>query len=80
MTYDERLEQINALLPALSSPALLAHINGEIASLTVSLIETNDEQTRGRLKALRDLINLPEALQYERDGLAAELTAQAASA
>lgn len=80
MTYEDRIEQINALLPALAHAALLAHLHEEIACLTASLIETNDDQTRGRIKALRDLINLPETLQAEREGIAAELTAQAASA
>ena len=80
MTYEDRIEQINALLPALANPALIVHITEQIASLTVSLIETNDDQTRGRIKALRSLINLPEALLYERNHIAAELTEQSASA
>jgi hypothetical protein len=80
MNLEDRVEQINGLIPALQAPALVAHVSNEIRLLTDRLVRADDEQTRGRIKALRDLINLPEALRAERDGIAAELTAQAASA
>lgn len=80
MKLDERVEQINMLLPALLAPSLIGYLTDEISRLTSHLISADDEQTRGRIKALRDLINLPESLQSERDGIAAELTANAASA
>ncbi len=80
MNLEDRIEQINGLVPALQAPSLVAHLDQEIASLTARLISADDEQIRGRIKALRDLINLPEALQAERAGIDAELTAKAASA
>ena len=80
MTYEDRITQINALLPALANPALLAHITEQIARLTEKLISANDEQTRGAIQALSTLINLPEALQYERDGIAAALSEQSGAA
>lgn len=80
MNLEDRVEEISGLIPALQAPALVVHINNEIAGLTARLVSADDEQIRGRIKALRDLINLPEALQAEREGIAAELTAQAASA
>lgn len=80
MNYHDRLAEIDALTAALKCPALLAHIAERIAEHTNRLIGEDHEQTRGRIKALRDLINLPETLQFERDHIAAELTEQSASA
>jgi hypothetical protein len=61
MNLEDRVEQINGLIPALQAPALVAHVSNEIRLLTDRLVRADDEQTRGRIKALRDLINLPEA-------------------
>lgn len=80
MTHEERLEQINKLMPALQSPALAAYINETVASLTQSLINQNNEETRGRVKALRDLLTLPEALQQERKALTAALSEESDAA
>lgn len=71
-----RIEQINQLLPALTDPALEAYLRERIAELTNKLVSENDEQTRGRIKQLRDLLNLPESLLQERDGITAELPEQ----
>lgn len=80
MNLQDRLILIDGLVPALKSPALAAHLSAEIARLTARLISANDEQTRGAINALTSLINLPDALQYERADIAAALSAQSDAA
>ncbi len=79
MSYD-RLAEIMALTDALHSPALVAHINERIAAHTITLIGADSEQVRGRIKALRALLDYPESLQWERDGIAAALSEQSDAA
>lgn len=76
MTLEERLIQINALLPALQHPALAAMLTARIAELTNKLIAQDNEQTRGAIKELRALLNLPDTLQHERDGITAGFSEQ----
>lgn len=76
MTHGERLAQINDFL-ASSAPAwahIEREINNVIAQKIEQLVTENSEETRGRIKALRELIDLPEALQQEREGLTAALS------
>lgn len=80
MNLIDRVSEIDALIPVLKSPVLVAYLKQKSAEHAEALIASDSEQTRGRIKALRELINLPETLQYERDHIAAELTAKAASA
>jgi len=71
-----RIEEIEAALQAIRPgwPFFVAEVQARIEQLIGSLIAQNDEETRGRIKALRDLIDLPETLEAERAGiLAAEL-------
>lgn len=71
-----RTEQIEATLQAIQPgwPFLLAEIQTLINEQIQRLVIQNNEETRGRIKALRDLMNLPETLEAERAGiLAAEL-------
>lgn len=71
-----RIEQIDATLKAIQPgwPFLLAEVQARIADETERLITQNNDETRGRIKALRDLMTLPETLEAERAGiLAAEL-------
>ncbi|MFC5550729.1 hypothetical protein [Massilia aerilata] len=71
-----RIEEIDAALQAIRPgwPFLLAELQARVADDTERLITQNNEETRGRIKALRDLMDLPEALEAERAGiLAAEL-------
>lgn len=72
MTKD-RINEINRQISALANADLRALIQARIEEHTVSLIGENNEQVRGRIKALRDLLDLPEALQAEREGITAEL-------
>ena len=55
----------------------MAEIQQRIDALTVQLISQESEQVRGRIKALRDIQDMPETLQQERDGITAGLADQA---
>lgn len=73
MIVTDRIEQINRLLPVLQSRALADHLLDTIDGLTERLIGADNEQTRGRIKALRDLLSLPDQLQSELAHLTAGL-------
>ena len=53
---------------------VVREIDNRLEGLMVSLISTNNEETRGRIKALRDLRDLPIALQQELDAIKADLS------
>lgn len=76
MTAQERLDYLNGTLAGLHGcwPHLAQEIQRRIDSKTVQLIGENNEQTRGAIKALRDLVDLPAALQQERDHITAALS------
>lgn len=78
MSARARLAEIGNTLQAIQSgwTFFLAEINSRIESLTVQLISQESEQVRGRIKALCDLRDMPEALQQERDGISAGLSEQ----
>lgn len=85
MTHEEiegRIGQIGRVLDALRGawPALSMEIQSRVTQLTESLITQDNEQERGAIKELRNLLNLPETLQYEREGLAAALSEQSDAA
>lgn len=71
-----RLDYLNSMLAALhgSWPQLAQEIQRRIDAKTIQLIGENNEETRGAIKALRDLIELPEALLQERDHITAALS------
>jgi hypothetical protein len=75
MTAEERLAQIDATLTALRSawPAVLPVLQDKAQALTAELIGQDNEQTRGRIKQLRELMELPETLHQEREGIRAGL-------
>lgn len=75
MIAEDRIDQINRLLPVLQSQAFADHLAGRIADLTNRLIGENNEQTRGAIKELRILIDLPAQLHAELSSLTAELPA-----
>lgn len=75
MDINARLDYLNTTLAALDTawPKLAGEIQSRIDNLTLSLISANNEETRGAIKALRELLNLPASLQYERDHINSEL-------
>lgn len=75
MSPQERVDQINQQLEAIRSgwPFFLALLKEKSDSLTESLVAQDNEQTRGRIKQLRELMELPETLTQERDGISAGL-------
>lgn len=78
----DRLDHINSTLAALDScwPRVAAEIQQRIDAKTLQLIGENNEQTRGAIKALRDLINLPAELLSERDQTEAALSEESDAA
>lgn len=81
MTPQERIAQINQTLTAIQTGWLFlcAELDERINSLTAQLISADNEQTRGRIKALRDLKELPDTLTQEREGIQAALSEQDAA-
>lgn len=72
LTAQERLAQITPLQHALQAAwtTLKPHLEARRAELIAKLVSANDEQTRGRIKELDELLELPERLQQEAIGLA----------
>lgn len=68
-------QTLNLLNPAWG--ALSEHLTGRIRELTDRLVSQDDEQIRGRIKALTELLELPVTLQQERDGISAGLAEDA---
>lgn len=75
MNPQERIDQINQGLEAIRTgwPFFLAVLKEKSADLTLELIGHDNEQTRGRIKQLRELMELPETLHQEREGIRAGL-------
>ena len=73
MTLNDRISEINQVLPAFT-PALIALLNERIAGMVERLISQDNEQLRGAIKECRALLDLPMALQSERDQLSAALS------
>lgn len=75
MTPEARLAQINQTLEAVRTgwPFLLVLMQERKDALTQDLIGQDNEQTRGRIKQLVELMELPATLQQERDGINAAL-------
>ena len=79
MTAQERLGELEQQIQAIQNgwPFFLSLLQERIDAHTVSLVGNNDEQTRGRIKALQELKELPATLQQERDGIRAGLADEA---
>jgi hypothetical protein len=75
----ERVDEINRTLEAIRNgwPFFMAVLKDKVDGLTLQLIANDDEQTRGRIKQLRELMDLPETLTQERDGISAGLADEA---
>lgn len=79
MTHEEIQERINHLTDAIEAMRpgwryIRQELQALAASYTEQLVNQDSEQTRGRIKALRELMELPETLQSERDGMSAALS------
>lgn len=81
MTTEERIAHIGQLIEGVRHGwSLVAiEIDIRIAELTEQLINNDNEQTRGRIKALLEVKKLPESLVSEREGLGAALSDQDAA-
>lgn len=75
MIPEDRISEIDAALSALRPgwAAFAALLEDKKQALTLELIAQDNEQTRGRIKQLRELMELPELLQQEREGIRAAL-------
>ena len=74
MTREEieaRVAAIGRFLEAATAlwPVLLTELDSIEASLVEALITQDSPETRGRIKAIRFIKELPVSLQAERDGL-----------
>lgn len=67
------LEQLNQILIGMEWTKVTAYLNKEIDRLTEKLISQNNDETRGRIKALKYVVNLKDSLTAERDGIIASL-------
>lgn len=79
MNAEDQLARLNRAL-SIIGPAwgvISELLKERTDSLTTELIGADNEQTRGRIKELRELLNLPELLSQERDGLSAGLAEEA---
>lgn len=79
--YRRRVAEITNGLRAIQSgwPFLLVETEKLIAAHTRSLITQNNDETRGRIKALMALQDLPQALDQERQGFIEAITSQEAA-
>ncbi|MFA6204446.1 MAG: hypothetical protein WC710_14810 [Gallionella sp.] len=73
MTYDDRLTYLNATIAAMEHawPQVAHELHEMIDDLTRKLINQNNDETRGAIKALQRVIVLPNTLASERDHIAA---------
>jgi len=78
MNTNERLTQISTVLEATKTgwPFLLEILNEQVRVLTEQLVNQDNEQTRGRIKALLWVMELPDTLTQEREGIRAGLSEQ----
>jgi hypothetical protein len=74
---NSRLDYLTTTLDALDFawPRLSGEIQARIDRLTLALISSNNDETRGAIKALRELLALPETLRYERNHINEEMQA-----
>jgi hypothetical protein len=77
----QRINHIGQGLQAIQSgwPFLLGELETRIKELTASLINNNDEQTRGQIKALIAITELPQTLATERESMSDALSEMDAS-
>jgi len=71
----QRIAEIQRTLEAIQTgwPSFMVLLNARISELTENLINNDNEQTRGAIKELRRLRDMPETLVHEREGISADL-------
>jgi rubrerythrin len=81
MNSEDRIKEIQRTIEAIQNgwPFFLALINERASELTESLISQENEQTRGAIKELRRLTELPANLQQEMSSISAALADEAAA-
>lgn len=81
MEHEDRINQISAGLERMAHawPFVAGEIDARAKELIESLVNQDNEQTRGQIKALRWVLNLPSDLATERDGMGAALLDQSAA-
>lgn len=69
----ERIAEIDNALAACEKcyKHVVYEIESRMKAKIVQLIQTNDEQVRGEIKAYQSLLELPQQLQQERQSLIA---------
>lgn len=75
MDAQERIDEINKILEAIKQgwPFFMAELEQRKALAIAQLIGQESEQVRGRIKALNELLDMPEMLVKEREGISAGL-------
>lgn len=70
---NERIEEIDKALAAMKScyKHVVSEIESRVKEKIALLIDSNDEQLRGEIKAYQSILALPQQLQQERDQLTA---------
>lgn len=68
-----RISEIDEALDSMRNcyKNVVSEIESRMKEKIVRLIDSNDEQLRGEIKAYQSLLTLPEQLQQERDQLTA---------
>lgn len=68
-----RVAEIDEALASMRScyKSVVSEIESRLMEKIVRLIDSNDEQLRGEIKAYQSLLTLPQQLQQERDQLTA---------
>lgn len=81
MEHEDRINQISAGLERMAHawPFVAGEIEARAKELIESLLNQDNEQTRGQIKALRWVMDLPSTLAQERDGMSAALADEAAA-
>lgn len=72
----ERIARISLLIDSMRTcwPSIVEELRTREAELITQLIAQDNPETRGRIKQLRDVIDLPSLLRSEQDGLTAALS------
>ena len=70
---ESRIAEIEEALASMRNcyKSVVSEIESRMKDKIVRLIDSNDEQLRGEIKAYQSLLTLPEQLQQERDQLVA---------